>query len=519
MSGGSWPSQQEGVCARAIDLVLRTLPPDRELKMSVLEMHMDTITDLLAPLQEETGGAARALRVVQRPEGVSVEGLVLLPVTTEAEALDALVRAETLRAVSGHKLNDASSRSHMIVSLYLFQKSLLDVAQAKLHLVDLAGSERIHKTGSEGTLQREAAYINKSLSFLEQVVVALADPSREHIPYRQSSLTHLLKDSLGGSCITSMIACLWPHQDHLWECMSTLRFATRMMNLTNEPRRVSEMSTLPTAPVRHLLKQIHSLRRELTLRDMIAGRVDNSGHWLEALTREQRVIVQHEARSAALVPPSKDAESKLDDWPVLRSGAQIRELLLVLRKALWHACKHDADSVARAVDDALRDAESFSTEAPYSAPSVEAEAEADPVTGSQNALTMEHLASIEAPRLDIQSEAVLLRGTHASYTQAKAEEKVWRNKVKQLAVDMNSTKDEIDSATMELQEVPSEDTVLHEHIATQIKESKRRYRTLHAQLEQAKAEFAQAQANKEMHMAALVATNESSRGTSRDEFL
>lgn len=78
-------------------------------------------------------------------------------------------------------------------------------------------------------------FINKSLSFLEQVVVSVCDRKRDHIPYRQSKLTNLLKSSIGGNCKTIMIANVWPEQNHIEETISTLKFATRMMRVNNEP--------------------------------------------------------------------------------------------------------------------------------------------------------------------------------------------------------------------------------------------------------------------------------------------
>lgn len=81
---------------------------------------------------------------------------------------------------------------------------------SKINLVDLAGSQRTKKTGSEGRTLIQAQFINKSLSFLEQVVVALSDQQRDHIPYRQNKLTYLLKDSIGGNSKTCMIANIWP---------------------------------------------------------------------------------------------------------------------------------------------------------------------------------------------------------------------------------------------------------------------------------------------------------------------
>jgi kinesin family protein 6/9 len=87
------------------------------------------------------------------------------------------------------------------------------VVYSKLHLVDLAGSERIKKSGAQGISLKEATYINKSLTFLEQVVVSVCDNKRDHIPYRQSKLTNFLKNSIGGNCQTVMIANIYPEPE------------------------------------------------------------------------------------------------------------------------------------------------------------------------------------------------------------------------------------------------------------------------------------------------------------------
>ena len=95
---------------------------------------------------------------------------------------------------------------------------------SRLNLVDLAGSERIGKTQCEGLAQEEALYINKSLTFLEQAVIALADEGRDHVPFRQSKLTHVLKDSLGGKCQTVMIGNIWGEQAQLEETVRIINF-------------------------------------------------------------------------------------------------------------------------------------------------------------------------------------------------------------------------------------------------------------------------------------------------------
>lgn len=107
------------------------------------------------------------------------------------------------------------------------------VIHSKLHLVDLAGNERTKKLEAAARM-KEANYINKSLSFLEQVVVASCDSKKDHVPYRQSKLTNLLKSSIGGNCQTVMISNIWPEEIYLEETISTLKFASRMMKVQNE---------------------------------------------------------------------------------------------------------------------------------------------------------------------------------------------------------------------------------------------------------------------------------------------
>ena len=94
---------------------------------------------------------------------------------------------------------------------------------SKLNFVDLAGSERLGKTLSQGETQVEAMYINKSLTFLEQAVIALGDQRRDHVPYRQSKLTHVLRDSLGGKCNTLLIANIWGEAAQVEETVSMSR--------------------------------------------------------------------------------------------------------------------------------------------------------------------------------------------------------------------------------------------------------------------------------------------------------
>jgi kinesin family protein 6/9 len=114
----------------------------------------------------------------------------------------------------------------------------------------------------------EAQHINKSLSFLEQVIIALGEKNREHIPYRSSKLTHMLKDSLGGNCKTIMIANVWAEPVHLEETLGTCNFAKRMMRVQQEPSK--NVSEDPAVQVKKLHREIAELKQELAMHDSFA---------------------------------------------------------------------------------------------------------------------------------------------------------------------------------------------------------------------------------------------------------
>ena len=242
------------------------------IRLSVLEIYNESITDLLRNVSsmtptpappttttannsnnssmKSTTQSTQKLSIVDTPNGIIIPGLYLLPLSSEEDAYNLLFEAYSNRVVAEHQLNRRSSRSHVIYTFYVTRTRLPsstsnttsattssrhdsissaqieidpEVINSKLHLIDLAGSERVDKTGSTGTIQKEASHINRSLTFLEQVVIALTQSKRDHIPYRQSKLTYLLKDCFGGNCHTYMVACVWPHEKHAHETLSTLR--------------------------------------------------------------------------------------------------------------------------------------------------------------------------------------------------------------------------------------------------------------------------------------------------------
>jgi len=167
-------------------------------------------------------------------------------------------------------MNDVSSRSHAVFIIIVEQmttsmtsSSTKEIRVGKLNLVDLAGSERVRVTGATGKRLEECKKINQSLSALGNVIGALTDSkqSRNHIPYRDSKLTRLLEDSLGGNCKTTMMAMISPAYDSFAESLSTLKFATRAKKVKNEARINEDLDH--RALLRKYEMELKKLREEL----------------------------------------------------------------------------------------------------------------------------------------------------------------------------------------------------------------------------------------------------------------
>jgi len=279
MSGSSSNFNYRGIIPRSITRLFQELGGkiDYESKVSIsyLEIYNEIIFDLLSPLppNEQKG----EINFQEDAKGnVVVKGLTKHTVSNEEEAFNLLFEGESNRTVSEHQLNKGSTRSHCIFTISIEMKSKVEssekVLTSKLNFVDLAGSERVKETGSSGIALKEAAYINKSLTFLEQVVVALTDKTKrkEYVPYRQSKLTHILKDAIGGNCKTIMIATIWPEEQFLLDTLSTLNFAKRMKNVVND---LSVNIMLDkNAYVKKLSKEIKELKKELLMHNTLANR-------------------------------------------------------------------------------------------------------------------------------------------------------------------------------------------------------------------------------------------------------
>lgn len=286
--------------------------------VSYLEIYNERVKDLLGA----TGNVGHGLRVREhRTLGPYVEGLSLHPVNNYEEiqvrASSSLIylrlieivvsfqecinRGNSLRTTASTNMNDTSSRSHAIFTITFVQAVFMDEMPSetvsKIHLVDLAGSERANATGATGERLKEGAHINKSLVTLGSVISALAEQStvshvqstttpkkRTYIPYRDSVLTWLLKDSLGGNSKTIMIAAISPADCNYSETLSTLRYANRAKNIINKPT-INEDSNVKL--IRELREEIMKLKNMLSCGDIDETAANRSSQMLEDLIKKE----------------------------------------------------------------------------------------------------------------------------------------------------------------------------------------------------------------------------------------
>lgn len=199
------------------------------VKVSLVEIYNERIRDLLDSKKDN-------LKVHEdKARGVFIGDVTESYVGCEAEIFDAMRAGHYNRSMAVTNMNEHSSRSHLVFMLTIEQKNLHDrsVKVGKLHLVDLAGSEKVAKTGSSGERLDEAKNINRSLSALGNVINALTDKKYTHVPYRDSKLTRVLQESLGGNAKTSLIITCSPSNFNEQETLSTLRFGQRAKKIKN----------------------------------------------------------------------------------------------------------------------------------------------------------------------------------------------------------------------------------------------------------------------------------------------
>ena len=197
------------------------------LKVGYFEIYLEKIKDLLNPSNDNLKVHESSTR------GVYVSDLTEESIISDSEIYNLMKIGTENRKVGATNMNENSSRSHSIFLLTITQTNLIDFSAktGKLYLVDLAGSEKVGKTGAKGKRLEEAKNINKSLSILGLVITALTDSKSSHVPYRDSKLTRVLQDSLGGNSKTTLIITCSPSAFNQHETISTLRFGIRAKNL------------------------------------------------------------------------------------------------------------------------------------------------------------------------------------------------------------------------------------------------------------------------------------------------
>ncbi|XP_011182052.1 chromosome-associated kinesin KIF4A isoform X2 [Zeugodacus cucurbitae] len=233
---------------------------DFVVKCSFMELYQEQLYDLLSDQPREQA----VVEMRENRNGVIMPGLTEMLVSSAGETTDCLLRGSSGRAVAATAMNEQSSRSHAIFTITVEatkKDEMRTVTTSKFHLVDLAGSERSKKTQATGDRFKEGVKINQGLLALGNVISALGSGQGSgFVRYRDSKLTRLLQDSLGGNSITLMIACVSPADYNVAETLSTLRYADRARKIKNKPIVNQDPHA---AEINHLKSIIQKLRVEL----------------------------------------------------------------------------------------------------------------------------------------------------------------------------------------------------------------------------------------------------------------
>uniref|UniRef100_A0A8D2J4V5 Kinesin-like protein n=1 Tax=Varanus komodoensis TaxID=61221 RepID=A0A8D2J4V5_VARKO len=257
-----------GVIPRTLHQIFEKLAENGtefSVKVSLLEIYNEELFDLLNP-SPDVGERLQMFDDPRNKRGVIIKGLEEITVHNKDEVYQILERGAAKRTTAATYLNQYSSRSHSVFSVTLHMKETTTdgeelVKIGKLNLVDLAGSENIGRSGAVDKRAREAGNINQSLLTLGRVITALVERT-PHVPYRESKLTRILQDSLGGRTKTCIIATVSPASINLEETLSTLEYAHRAKNIMNKPE-VNQKLT-KRALIKEYTEEIERLKRDLT---------------------------------------------------------------------------------------------------------------------------------------------------------------------------------------------------------------------------------------------------------------
>lgn len=328
-------------CADLFEQIKRRCDGNAKVELSYLEIYNEEIRDLLS--SSDSNSSHEELKIRETLNGeVYVSGLKSRPVSSPAEIGSVMDEASQRRVVASTKMNAVSSRSHAICVLRI-QGVLEDSTkfQSKLTLVDLAGSERIKKTGAEGGRRKEGININKGLFVLGQVVSALAEQRPKYKrkpPYRDSKLTRLLQDSLGGNSRTIMVACVSPADFNIDETINTLRYATSARNIKNAATRNVVKNLSP--------EEAAKLQRE---NQLLLAQVKEMQQMM------QKMVSSEATPSLASTVDSEDDDDSFEEDDEARSAdkKRIRELEHELRVLKRSADKKTPQVTASMAEDAI----------------------------------------------------------------------------------------------------------------------------------------------------------------------
>ncbi|XP_012214479.1 kinesin-like protein KIF21A isoform X3 [Linepithema humile] len=275
------------------------MPPEFKVTAQFLELYNEDLKDLLEP-----GGPRGGARIHEDTAGnIHLAGVEPRVVTSPEQALEYLRLGALSRTTGSTQMNTQSSRSHAIFTLYIKQQRCIKVEDpdadvdtsgvelanefetltAKFHFVDLAGSERLKRTGATGDRAKEGISINCGLLALGNVISALGDKTKKasHIPYRDSKLTRLLQDSLGGNSQTVMIACVSPSDRDFMETLSTLKYANRARNIKNKVTINQDKSSRTIASLRREIQQLQLELMEYRQGKRVVGEDGVNDAWHE----------------------------------------------------------------------------------------------------------------------------------------------------------------------------------------------------------------------------------------------
>ncbi|XP_026857259.2 kinesin-like protein KIF6 isoform X4 [Electrophorus electricus] len=336
ITGGAERYSDRGIIPRTLSYLYQHFTQDSSMvyttQISYLEIYNEVGYDLLDPRHEASNlEDLPKVTIMEDPDqNIHLKNLSLQASANEEEALNLLFLGDTNRMIAETPMNQASTRSHCIFTIHLCgrEPGSATLHRSKLHLVDLAGSERVGKSGVGGQILTEAKYINLSLHYLEQVITALSEKNRSHIPYRNSMMTSVLRDSLGGNCMTTMIATVSSEKTNIDESISTCRFAQRVALIKNEALVNEELD--PALLIVRLKKEIQCLKEELA---MVTGEQRT-----DELSQEE---IQRIEEQVKLFLDDPDPDTTLDLGPDMR---KIHHCFLLLKERVQQ--KQQAQNIA-----------------------------------------------------------------------------------------------------------------------------------------------------------------------------